>query len=159
MVSPMNPHALTRAQWVLAVLVVVGLAIDAFVHFDLADAFAGVKTSTLSQADLFRVEAVAAIVAAVALLVRPRRYTVAFATLVALAGVVAVVLYRYVDVGKIGPIPDMYDPYWQPAEKMLSVIGEVVATVAGAVLLLQLHQQTRRGTTTTSAPATTSVAG
>ena len=63
MVIPMNPRALTPAQWVLAVLVVVGLAIDAFVHFDLADAFAGVKTSTLSQADLFRVESVAAIVA------------------------------------------------------------------------------------------------
>ena len=140
LVSVRNSSA---TQWALIAVVVVGLAIDAFVHFDLASAFAGVKTSTLSQADLFRVEAVAAIVAAVALLVRPRRYTVAFAFLVALAGTVAVVLYRYVDVGKIGPIPDMYDPFWAPAEKTLSLIGEAAATVAGLWLLVRFHTQAR----------------
>src|SRR3954447_14195824 len=85
----------------LVVVAVVGLAVDAYVHLNLASAFAHVKTSTLSQADLFRVDAVAAIVAAVALAVRPRRYTAAFACLVAAAGFVAVVLYRYVDVGAI----------------------------------------------------------
>jgi hypothetical protein len=159
MVVPMNPRALSPAQWALAAVVVVGLAIDAFVHLDLADAFAGVKTSTLSQADLFRVEAVASIVAAVALLVRPRRYTAAFAFLVAAAGTVAVVLYRYVDVGKIGPIPDMYDPFWLPTEKWVSLIGEVAATIAGLVLLVQLQQQARRGTTAAGAPAPRSVVG
>ena len=158
MVVPMNTRTLSPLQWALAVLVVAGLAIDAWVHFDLADAFAGVKTSTLSQADLFRVEAVAAIIAAVALVVRPRRYTAAFAFLVAAAGTVAVVLYRYVDVGKIGPIPDMYDPFWAPTEKVLSLIGEIVAAVAALVLLVQLHQQSRRSSTA-GAPATTSVGG
>jgi hypothetical protein len=154
----MNTRTLSPLQWALAVVVVAGLAIDAWVHFDLADAFAGVKTSTLSQADLFRVESVAAIIAAVALVVRPRRYTAAFAFLVAAAGTVAVVLYRYVDVGKIGPIPDMYDPFWAPTEKVLSLIGEIVAAVAALVLLVQLHQQSRRSSSA-GASATTSVGG
>jgi hypothetical protein len=129
-------------QLTLTAVVVVGLAIDAYVHLDLASAFAGVKTSTLSMADLFRVEAVAAIIAAVALLARPRRYTVTFAFLVAAAGTTAVVLYRYVDVGKIGPIPDMYDPYWAPVGKTLSVIGEAAATVAAAWLFVLFNAQT-----------------
>src|SRR4051812_25836152 len=147
MVVPMNTRTLTPMQWALAAVVVAGLAIDAWVHLDLADAFAGVKTSTLSQADLFRVESVAAILAAVALLVRPRRYTAGFAFLVAAAGTVAVILYRYVDVGKIGFIPNMYDPYWGPgSEKVLSLIGEVVATLAALALFVQFHQQTRRNT-------------
>ena len=128
----------------LIVVVVVGLATDAFVHLDLASAFAGVKTSTLSQADLFRVEAAAAIIAALALIVRPRRYTAGFAFLVAAAGTFAVLLYQYVDVGKIGPIPDMYDPYWG-TEKVLSLLGEIAATVAALALFALLHARARSG--------------
>ena len=130
-------------QWALTVIVVAGLAVDAFVHFDLASAFKNVKSSTLSQADLFRAEATAAVVAAVALLVRPRRYTAAFAFLVAAAGTVAVVLYRYVDVGAFGPVPDMYDPFWAPAEKTLSAIAEAAAAIAALWLFVLFHQQRR----------------
>jgi hypothetical protein len=155
----MNPRAWSPLQWTLMIVVVVGLAIDAFVHYDLASAFANNKTSTLSEADLFRVEATAAVVAAVALIVRPRRYTAGFAFLVALAGTVAVIVYRYVDVGSFGPIPDMYDPYWAPAEKNISLIGEVVATVAGLWLFMLIHQQAKGSTTTRSAPATRTVVG
>jgi len=122
---------------------VVGLAIDAWVHLDLASAFRNVKTSTLSQADLFRVEAVAAIVAAVALLVRPRRYTAAFAFLVAASVTVAVVLYRYVDVGSFGPLPNMYDPYWLPTGKWLSAIAEAAAAVAAAALFVTYDRRAR----------------
>jgi hypothetical protein len=141
--GPMNLRNQSALQVTLTAIVVVGLAIDAWVHFDLASAFASVKTSTLSQADLFRVEASAAIVAAVALLVRPRRYTAAFAFLVAAAGTVAVVLYRYVDVGAIGPIPNMYDPYWLPTGKWLSAIGEAAASVAAFALFMMFHQRAR----------------
>jgi hypothetical protein len=155
----MNPRAWSPLQWTLMIVVVVGLAIDAFVHYDLASAFANNKTSTLSEADLFRVEATAAVVAAVALIVRPRRYTAGFAFLVALAGTVAVIVYRYVDVGSFGPIPDMYDPYWAPAEKNISLIGEVVATVAGLWLFMLIHQQAKGSTTARSAPAARTVVG
>ena len=129
---------------VLTVIVVAGLAIDAYVHFHLASAFKQNKTSTLSETDLFRAEAVAAIVAALALLLRPRRYTAAFAFLVAAAGTVAVVVYRYVNVGKIGPIPNMYDPYWLPTEKTLSLVAEAVAAVAALALVAMFSGRTTR---------------
>jgi glucan phosphoethanolaminetransferase (alkaline phosphatase superfamily) len=124
----------TPLQWTLILLAVVGLVVDAIVHFDLASAFADVKTSTISQADLFRIEAVAALVVAAALLVFPRRSTALAVFVVAASAAVAVVVYRYVDVGRIGPVPNMYDPYWQPVGKWLSAVAEVVAAGASAAL-------------------------
>ena len=137
----MSVRRLSPAEMVVVAIAVVGLAIDAFVHLNLASAFAHVKTSTLSQADLFRVEAAAAIVAAVALLVRPRRYSAAFAFLVSAAGLIAVVVYRYADIGAFGPIPNMYDPYWQPTGKWLSAIAELAAAIAAAVLFMMLQRR------------------
>jgi hypothetical protein len=134
-------------QVTLTAIVVIGLAVDAYVHFHLASAFKYNKTSTLSETDLFRLEATAAVIAAVALLVRPRRYTAAFAFLVAAAGTIAVVVYRYVDVGAIGPIPNMYDPYWAPAEKTLSVVAEALAALAALGLFVMFHIQKRNAVT------------
>jgi hypothetical protein len=148
MVVLMSARGRLAIQWALIIIVVAGLGVDAFVHIDLASAFKNVKTSTLSQADLFHVEAIAAVIAAVALLLRPRRYTAAFAFLVAAAGTVAVVLYRYVDVGAFGPIPDMYDPFWAPTEKTLSVFAEGIAALAALALFVQFHTQARRNSVT-----------
>jgi hypothetical protein len=125
----------------LIVITIAGLVTDAIVHFNLASAFAGNKTSVLSEADIFRIDASVAIVAAVALAVRPRRYTAAFAFLVAAAGTAAVLVYRYVDVGAFGPIPNMYDPYWQPVGKVLSAVGEAIATVTAFALFVMLHRR------------------
>jgi hypothetical protein len=135
----------SMTQTILVAIAVVCLAIDAYVHFDLASAFAHVKTSTLSQAALFRAEGVVAILAAIGLLAHPRRWTAAFAFLVSASALVAVVLYRYVDVGAIGPIPNMYDPYWLPTGKWVSAIAEGVAAVASGALFVLLHQRARVG--------------
>jgi hypothetical protein len=132
---------MSRVEVILTAVAVVGLAIDAYVHLDLASAFARVRTSTLSQADLFRVEAALAILAAIGLLVRPRRYTAGFAFLVSAGGLIAVVLYRYVDVGSFGPIPDMYDPFWLPTGKWLSAIAEAAAAVTTAALFVSFHRR------------------
>lgn len=139
----MNAQARTAVRWTLIVVAVAGLATDAFVHFDLASAFAGNKTSTLSEADLFRAEAVAAIIAGAALLLRPRRYTAAIAFVVSAAGFAAVMVYRYVDIGAFGPFPNMYDPYWAPAGKTLSAIGEALAAIASLGLFVTLHRDAR----------------
>jgi hypothetical protein len=144
MVAPMNARGWVTIRTALIAVVVVGLAIDAFVHFDLASAFKHVKTSTLSEADMFRAEATVAVLAAVALLVRPNRFTAAFAFLVAAAGAVAVVLTRYVNIGKIGPIPNVYDPYWAPTGKWLSAVAEVVAALAALALFVMLGSRSRR---------------
>jgi len=140
-------------QWTLIALVVLGLAIDAFVHFDLASAFKNNKTSTVSEATLFRVEAVIALIAAAALLIWPRRLTAGFAFLVAAGSTAAVLLYRYVDVGALGPLPNMYDPYWEPTGKWLSAIGEVVAAVCGLALFAILHRAAGRGSIRHSVPS------
>jgi hypothetical protein len=132
----------------LTVVVVAGLAVDAYVHFDLASGYAGVKSSVLSQADLFRAEAVVALIAAVALLARPRRYTAAFAFLVTAGGTAAVLLYRYIDVGAFGPFPNMYENIWYP-EKTLSAWAEGIAALAALALFVVLHVGTRRTTDAT----------
>ncbi len=123
-----------RSRWFfLTALVVAGLAVDAYVHLDLAGQYEPIATSTLSQADLFRAEAVVAILAAAALIVRPRRYTAAFAAAVAGSGLFALLLYRYVDVGQIGPIPAMYEPVWF-TEKAIAAIAEAIAFLAALSL-------------------------
>lgn len=118
----------------LLLLVAAGLAVDAWVHLDVAPAYDGVRTSAVSQGDLFRAESVAAILSAVLLLAWPRRWTAAVALLVAAGGVAAVLLYQYVDVGALGPLPDMYEPVWF-TRKLQSLWAEAAAAVAAAVLL------------------------
>jgi hypothetical protein len=126
----------------LTLVVVAGLAIDAFVHLDLASSYDGVKSSVLTQGDLFRAEAALAIIAALALVVRPRRWTAFIVLLVSAGGFAAVLLYQYVNVGAIGPLPNMYDPVSFP-EKTLSVWAEGIAAVAALVLLVLMHRSAR----------------
>ena len=143
-----------RNGWAIRVLTVVavaGLAVDAFVHFHLAPSYAVVRSSTLSQGDLFRVEGTLAVIAGVALLVRPRRYTAAFAFLVAAGGTAAVLLYAYVDVGPIGPLPNMYEPFWYP-EKTLSAWAEGTAALAALALFAALHLRARRAVSAVARP-------
>ena len=129
---------MTTVQWTLAGLVVAGLVLDAVVHYDLASAFARNKTSFISEATIFRIQSTVALIAAAALLVRPRRYTAGFAFLISASAAVAVIVFRYVNVGKIGPIPNLYDPFWAPTGKWLSAIAEVVAALASASLVFTL---------------------
>ena len=138
----MEARSWTALRLGLIFVAVAGLAVDAYVHFDLASGYAAVRTSTLSQADLFRAEGAAAIVAAVGLIVRPRRYTAAFAFLVAAAGTAAVLVYRYVDVGAFGPFPNMYEPIWY-TKKTVSAWAEGIAAVAALALLVVLQVRSR----------------
>lgn len=131
------------ARVALTVIVVVGLAVDAFVHLHLASSYAAVRSSVLSQGALFYAEGIVAAIAAVALLVRPRRYTVAFAFLVSAGGTLAVLLYSYVDVGAIGPLPNMYEPVWY-FEKTLSAWAEGIAALAALSLLVMYELRPRR---------------
>jgi hypothetical protein len=144
MATMMRSRSIIRLA--LALIAAAGLAIDAFVHFDLASAYAGVKSDTLSQADLFRAEATVAAIAAAAVLLRPRRYTAAFAFVVAAAGTAAVLVYAYVDLGAFGPFPNMYDPIWF-SEKTLSAWAEGVGALAALALFAVLQAQARRTST------------
>lgn len=124
-------------------LIVAGLAVDVAVHWHLApdfDSLTGSAAPHLSQGFLFRAESVLAFVAILLVAFRPRRSSAAIAFLVAAGGVVAVVVYRYVDVGAIGPLPDMYDASWYP-EKSLSLIAEAIAALAALGWLRAFHQR------------------
>ncbi|WP_052441188.1 hypothetical protein [Streptacidiphilus anmyonensis] len=130
--------------WFLALVTAAALAVDAYVHADLAPTYDGV-TASVSQGDLFRIEAALAALAALVLLAAHRRraaWAAAFA--VTAGGVGAVLLYRYVDVGTLGPLPNMYEPVWYP-EKTASLIAEAVGAGAALLgLLLAWHFRRRR---------------
>jgi hypothetical protein len=95
-------------------------------------------TATLSQGDLFRVETAAAVAAGLLVLVRPRPSSWVAALLVGASALAAVLLYRYVDVGAVGPLPDMYENTWQVPGKLLSAYAE--AAVVFATLGLLTHR-------------------
>jgi hypothetical protein len=130
------------ARWALVLITIVGLGIDAYTHFDLASLYAFNKTSVVSEATLFRFEAVLAIVAALAILIRRNLLTATFAFMVAAGGLALLLLYRYVNVGKIGPIPNMYDPGWF-TEKKVSALGEAVAVVGALGLMIEASVRRR----------------
>ncbi len=132
-------------------LTAAGLAYSAYVHWHLHDQYAGNRTSTLSQGDVFVVQAVACLVVVVLVLAVPARapfrlqlgvWALAFA--VAAGSLAAVLVYRFVDLGRIGPLPDMYEPVWYGL-KTRSAIAEAVATATSAAWFLRLLVGGRRG--------------
>ena len=60
-------------------------------------------------------EAGLAVTVGLLILVRPRRGSWVAALAVAASALAAVLLYRYVDLGSLGPLPDMYENTWQVA--------------------------------------------
>jgi len=129
--------------WLPRLVTAAALAVDAYIHADLAPSYDFTHAS-ISQGTLLRVEAGAASLAALLLIVVGRRpITWAFAFLVAAGGVGAVLLYRYVDVGAFGPFPDMYEPLWY-AEKSRSAIAEGIGTVTAIAGFLLAYRGTAR---------------
>jgi hypothetical protein len=143
----------SRSSLVLAVVAAVGLGYDAFVHLHLAGGYDAIG-STVTQGALFRLEAVAALTAGIAVLVSDRRAVWAAAGVTGLAGVAAVVLYRYIDVGAIGPLPNMYEPVWFP-DKLRSAYAEGAVAVVWLVREILRAQVTRRTSATTTPSVTT----
>jgi hypothetical protein len=113
----------------------VALLVDAQKHWHLAPTYDLVRSDTISQGTLFRVEAVMAVLAAAGVLVFRNLLVRLAAFGVAAGGLGAVLLYRYVNVGAIGPLPSMYEPIWYH-DKTVSTLSQVVAIVAIAVLVL-----------------------
>jgi hypothetical protein len=115
----------------LRLVIAAGLAVDAYVHLVVASDY-DIIPGTISAGSLFRLESVAAIVAGLAVLVRPGRITYLLAFLVGASALAAVVVNTNVDLGAIGPLPDLYEPVWF-TEKTVSAVAEGVAAVAAAL--------------------------
>jgi plastocyanin len=129
------------SRLVLRLLVAAGLAVDAYVHADLAPVYDGIHGS-ISQGNLFRIEAGVSAAAALIVLLAGRRTGLGLAFAVAASAVGALLLYRYVDVGRLGPLPNMYEPGWFP-EKMVAAVAEAAAALlaAGGLLAELRHRQ------------------
>lgn len=117
------------AERVVRGLVALALVVDAVVHLSLASQMQLAAPGGIGGGWLFRIQAVLALAAAAYLLLRPSRTAYLVAGLVALSAFVPVLLYTYVNVPSIGPIPSMYDPFWT-TPKVVSALAEG----AGAVL-------------------------
>lgn len=133
--GPMRSNSTHRKLRAVArLLAAAGLTADAYFHVRLAERYDAVS-ATLSQGALFRIEAATAALAALLLLVRRHPLADAFAWTVAAGGLAALLLYRYVDIGELGPLPNMYEPAWF-TDKNLVVIAQVLTLLATSVLLL-----------------------
>jgi hypothetical protein len=104
---------------------------------------------TISGGNLFRAEAAAAIAVALLVLLRPGRVAYMLAFLVAASALGAAVLYTNVNVGTLGPLPNLYEPVWF-TEKTVSAIAEGVAAASAAVGFV--FEVLRRRGSSTAAP-------
>ncbi|MHA7224324.1 hypothetical protein ACX80S_18770 [Arthrobacter sp. RHLT1-20] len=137
----LKPRA--RSLWVLRVGVAAGLVVSAVVHVQLAPGYQQAAPGGLGQGTLFLIQAGAAALAAVFVLLKGSRAAFAAVAVVALSSLVAVILYRYVQVPAVGPLPSMYEPVWYAA-KTITAVAEAAAgglAVAGYALL----RKTRSG--------------
>jgi hypothetical protein len=128
--APHGPLALA-----LATVTAACLGYSAYVHLDLAPNYAPVRTSTLSQEDLFVGQGVTAVVAGLAVLAaaaflrgRAALLSWTFALLVLGGSFAAVMVTRYVDLGQIGFVPDMHEPVWFD-KKTWSAVAEGIGTL------------------------------
>lgn len=130
------PHVRVSAtDWGLRLLGAAGLAISSYVHLHGAHYYTSLG-STITQADLFYVQGSLAALVALWVLVTGHRLAWAVGAVIGAASFAAVMLYRYVDVGSIGPIPNMYEPVWQPSpDKLMSAFAEAAVVVIAAVAL------------------------
>jgi hypothetical protein len=144
-------HASPRwvANRVLGVATAVALGIDAYVHAHDAGFYDAVKTSVVSQGTLFRLETVVAAVVGVALIVRPTRIWWVAALVVTVSAFGAVMLYQYVDVGTVGPLPNMYEPTWVLPGKVASAWAEGIGVLLAAAGLITAPSHRRRDVSTT----------
>ncbi len=124
---------MARIPFVMRGAAAAGLAVDAYVHLELAHRYSPIASSILSEGALFRIEA-AAIFAALLVVFWRHRAGDAFAWLTAAAGLAAILFYRYIDPGSLGPLPDMYEPIWFTS-KVWALIGQAIAITALTALI------------------------
>ena len=138
-----RPAGPSTGSSVLRVVAAVGLAVDAYVHADLASCYAG-PAGVVGQQGLFLVEAGIAVAAALLVLTRGRPAVYLAAALVAASALAAVIASRYVDLGPIGPLAGPVRAGLVPGEGG-GRGGEAVALVAAGLLPAESGPLARTG--------------
>jgi hypothetical protein len=124
-------------------IAVAGLAIDAYVHLNLASTYSEAQ-APINEGVLFRAEAVLALITVIALTISRRRLPFVLGLAVSASALTLILVTRYVDIGPLGPFPNLYDPVWYP-EKLWAAGGEAGAAVASVtgILLLGIRRRPR----------------
>jgi hypothetical protein len=120
----------------LRVAVAAALVTSAVIHLQLASGYQQGAPTGIGQGNLFRLHAAAAVVAAAWVLIRGSRPAWLAAAAVAFAALAAVVLYRYVPIPAVGPLPAMYEPVWYPAKTVSAIAEGAAVTFALAAWFL-----------------------
>lgn len=120
------------ADAALRLLTAAALVIDAVIHLRLAPGYQLAAPDGVGEGNLFRVEAVVAVLVAALVLVTGHHTAYRVAFLVAASATAAALLYRYYDIPAFGPIPAMYEPVWFD-EKLLATAAEAVGAITAAV--------------------------
>jgi len=84
------------------------------------------------------------LVVALLVLLWPRVITWLLSLLVAGSAAVAVTLYTYVDVGQLGPLPNLYENTWHVAGKVPSAVAEAAAALISLLGLAMAVRARRR---------------
>jgi hypothetical protein len=137
--------ASTMSRVAIRLIAIAGLGIDAYVHLDLASTYSE-AAAAISEGALFRAEAALALLTALALILSGRRLAFLLGLAISGSALTLMLVSRYVDLGALGPLPDLYDPVWYP-EKLWAAFGEAgagIASLAGILLLrIQAHPRSR----------------
>ena len=149
----------TLVGQLLRVAAAAALIIDAVVHFADAHFYDTNTGSLLDQGQLFRIQAVAAIIVALAVLAWPRWPSWLLAFAVAASACAAVVTYTYVDVGPLLGLPNMYEPSWGPPGKVLSAWAEGAGALLALTGLVSALARRRAAGARRDAPASLATAG
>ncbi len=130
-----EPRQRSRAlELLVRAVAAAGLAVDAYIHLALAGTYDANTGDLVGQGALFRIEAAVAIVAAVLVLAVRRRATDVLVLAVAGSAAVVALVYRYVDLGPVLGLPNMYEPVWYP-EKVITTVAEILAALATVTLI------------------------
>ncbi len=126
--------------------VTAGLLVDAIVHWHLAEPFGLAAPGGWGGDTVFRLQASAAAIAALLVLLTGRLAAYAFGLLVAGSALAAVLAATWFVTPALGPIPAMHDPAWYPL-KTLSAVAEGMAAVLAIAALLPRRRSEPLGQT------------
>jgi len=123
-------------RWIATGLLAVALVVNAVIHLRLAAPFDAVAGTIVTQGDLFRIQAVANLVAIAVVLIARRRWADALALVIAAGGAALIIVTALVplDLTAIG-LPYLFEPAYYP-DKTYALVAQLVAVAAATALIL-----------------------
>ena len=132
--QPRRRRASGGATYAVPAVTAAALCVDAYEHLRLAPGVDALRAQ-ISQGTLFRIVGVAALIMAAVTVIYSRVLAVhVLDALLAGTALGAVVLYSYYRVGRLGPLPDMYQPFWS-FQKSVCALADAVALIGAGISL------------------------